>query len=267
MLIEHADRSLDIAYYIWHDDVSGKMLFQMLQRAAQRGVRVRLLLDDNNTRGMDDVLAALDAEDNIEIRLFNPFPHRKVRALGYLTDFPRLNRRMHNKSLTADNQYTIVGGRNIGDEYFNVTTDIGFADLDVLAKGEVAEDVSRDFDRYWASGSSYPFFSIAPRADAEKGRLNCTAPARRCGNPCQLPRRACRFAVGAAISEGQCAVASIADARLNQSTIPPKGWRAIRNFPRLPIACSRPWASRKKMSLSCRLILYPANGGWRPCAI
>lgn len=171
MLIEHADRSLDIAYYIWHDDVSGKMLFQMLQRAAQRGVRVRLLLDDNNTRGMDDVLAALDAEDNIEIRLFNPFPHRKVRALGYLTDFPRLNRRMHNKSLTADNQYTIVGGRNIGDEYFNVTTDIGFADLDVLAKGEVAEDVSRDFDRYWASGSSYPFFSIAPRADAEKGRL------------------------------------------------------------------------------------------------
>ena len=137
------------------------MLFQMLQRAAQRGVRVRLLLDDNNTRGMDDVLAALDAEDNIEIRLFNPFPHRKVRALGYLTDFPRLNRRMHNKSLTADNQYTIVGGRNIGDEYFNVTTDIGFADLDVLAKGEVAEDVSRDFDRYWASGSSYPFFSIA----------------------------------------------------------------------------------------------------------
>ena len=143
MLIEHADRSLDIAYYIWHDDVSGKMLFQMLQRAAQRGVRVRLLLDDNNTRGMDDVLAALDAEDNIEIRLFNPFPHRKVRALGYLTDFPRLNRRMHNKSLTADNQYTIVGGRNIGDEYFNVTTDIGFADLDVLAKSEVAEDVSR----------------------------------------------------------------------------------------------------------------------------
>ena len=75
---------------------------------------------------------------------------------------------MHNKSLTADNQYTIVGGRNIGDEYFNVTTDIGFADLDVLAKGEVAEDVSRDFDRYWASGSSYPFFSIALRPMPKK---------------------------------------------------------------------------------------------------
>ncbi|ASP17168.1 phospholipase D domain protein [Neisseria sp. oral taxon 020 str. F0370] len=171
VLIEHADRTLDIAYYIWHNDVSGKMLFQMLQQAARRGVRVRLLLDDNNTRGMDDVLAALDAEANIEIRLFNPFTHRRFRALGYLTDFPRLNRRMHNKSLTADNRYTIVGGRNIGDEYFNVSTETGFADLDVLARGTVVTDVSQDFDRYWASGSSYPFADIAKRADAEKGRL------------------------------------------------------------------------------------------------
>ena len=171
VLIEHADHTLDIAYYIWHNDVSGKMLFQMLQQAARRGVRVRLLLDDNNTRGMDNVLAALDAEANIEIRLFNPFLHRRFRALGYLTDFPRLNRRMHNKSLTADNRYTIVGGRNIGDEYFNVSTETGFADLDVLARGPVVTDVSRDFDRYWASASSYPFAAIAKRADAEKGRL------------------------------------------------------------------------------------------------
>ncbi len=179
VLIDQAQYSLDMAYYIWHNDVSGKILFHLLRQAARRGVRVRLLLDDNNTRGMDDVLAALDAEENIEIRLFNPFLYRKVRALGYLADFPRLNRRMHNKSMTADNQYTIVGGRNIGDEYFNVSTDVGFADLDVLAKGAVVSDVSRNFDRYWNSGSSYPFNMIVKKADAEKGRLKLSESAKR----------------------------------------------------------------------------------------
>ena len=114
-LIESADHALDIQYYIWHNDVSGNLLFNMLYRAADRGVRVRLLLDDNNTNGMDNILAALNQHANIEIRLFNPFMNRKWRALGYLTDFPRLNRRMPNKSLTADNRATIVRGRNIGD--------------------------------------------------------------------------------------------------------------------------------------------------------
>ena len=169
-LIEAADHSLDMAYYIWHNDVSGKLLLQMLQKAAQRGVRVRLLLDDNNTRGMDNLLAALNAQDNIEIRLFNPFTTRTIRALGYLTDFPRLNRRMHNKSLTADNQATIVGGRNIGDEYFNVGTDIGFADLDILATGAVVHQVSQDFDRYWSSQSSYPLERIITQANIAKGQ-------------------------------------------------------------------------------------------------
>ena len=91
-------------------------MFNLIHRAAERGVRVRLLLDDNNTNGLDNVLLALDSHPNIEIRLFNPFVRRKWRALGYLTDFPRLNRRMHNKSFTADNRVTILGGRNIGDE-------------------------------------------------------------------------------------------------------------------------------------------------------
>ncbi|MDO4906172.1 phospholipase D family protein [Neisseria sp.] len=168
-LIDSADHTLDIQYYIWHKDVSGKILFNMLHRAAERGVRVRLLLDDNNTNGLDNILAALDSHPNIEIRLFNPFLMRKWRALGYLTDFPRLNRRMHNKSLTADNHATIVGGRNIGDEYFNVGEDTAFADVDILATGRVVTEVSEDFDRYWASESSYPFKSIARRADAQKG--------------------------------------------------------------------------------------------------
>ena len=132
-------------------------------------MRIRLLLDDNNTRGMDHLLAALNADPNIEIRLFNPFLNRKIRALGYLTDFPRLNRRMHNKSLTADNQATIVGGRNIGDEYFNISTDIGFVDLDILATGAVVSQVSQDFDRYWASQSSYPLERIITQANLAQG--------------------------------------------------------------------------------------------------
>ncbi|MCF7528867.1 phospholipase D family protein [Neisseria lisongii] len=168
-LIESADYTLDLQYYIWHNDYSGKMLFNLLHRAAERGVRVRLLLDDNNTNGLDNVLLALDNHPNIEIRLFNPFTNRKWRALGYLTDFPRLNRRMHNKSLTADNRATIVGGRNIGDEYFKVHQDTVFADLDILAVGRVVGEVSEDFDRYWASGSSYPAADIIKKGNIEQG--------------------------------------------------------------------------------------------------
>src|SRR5437870_11663470 len=141
---------------MWHNDMSGSMLFSALRRAAERSVRVRLLLDDNNTAGLDAVLAALDAHPNIEVRLFNPFKVRRWRLLGYLTDFQRLNRRMHNKSFTADNQATIIGGRNIGDEYFGATHGVLFADLDVLAVGPVVNEVSNSFDRYWVSGSSYP---------------------------------------------------------------------------------------------------------------
>lgn len=151
-----ADRSLDIQYYIWENDVSGNLLLGALLDAAERGVRVRLLLDDNGIAGLDDTLAALDAHRNIEVRLFNPFVLRQARWLGYLTDFFRLNRRMHNKSFTADNQATIVGGRNVGDAYFGATDGVLFVDLDVLAVGPIVQDVSRDFDRYWASKSAYP---------------------------------------------------------------------------------------------------------------
>ena len=180
-LIESADHALDIQYYIWHNDVSGNLLFNMLYRAADRGVRVRLLLDDNNTNGMDNILAALNHHANIEIRLFNPFMNRKWRALGYLTDFPRLNRRMHNKSLTADNRATIVGGRNIGDEYFNVSGDTVFADMDVLATGKIVGEVSQDFDRYWASESAYPLERVIPKADVAKGMAELNAGGRQNG--------------------------------------------------------------------------------------
>jgi putative cardiolipin synthase len=155
-LAQTAERTLDVQYYIWCKDMTGTLLFAALREAGDRGVRVRLLLDDNNTSGLDATLTALDAHPNIEVRLFNPFVFRGVRALGYLTDFDRANRRMHNKSFTADSQATIIGGRNIGDAYFGAADDMLFTDLDVMAIGPVVDEVSKNFDRYWSSSSSYP---------------------------------------------------------------------------------------------------------------
>lgn len=160
LLAKYAQRSLDVQYYIWQPDMTGIMLFEALHEAADRGVRVRVLLDDNNTTHTDAVLAGLNSHPNIEVRLFNPFMLRQPRWWGFLTDFSRLNRRMHNKSFTADNTLTIIGGRNIGDEYFGATDDVLFADLDVLSAGAAVQDVSTDFDRYWHSASAHPFERI-----------------------------------------------------------------------------------------------------------
>jgi cardiolipin synthase C len=162
-LVRTAQRTLDVQYYIWRDDLTGTLLLEALREAADRGVRVRLLLDDNGIpHALDSTLAALDAHPNIEVRLFNPFVVRKPKFIGYLTDFSRLNRRMHNKSLTADGIATILGGRNIGDEYFGATDGVVFADLDVLAIGPAATDVAHDFDRYWASAPAWPAHEILP---------------------------------------------------------------------------------------------------------
>lgn len=151
LLADMAEQTLDVQYYIWQDDMSSRLLFRALLAAARRGVNVRLLLDDNNTVGLDDTLTALNAHPNIEVRLFNAFSFRTLRALGYLTDFARLNRRMHNKSFTVDAQATIIGGRNVGDAYFGAGEQPLFSDLDVLAIGPVVDDVSQDFERYWRS--------------------------------------------------------------------------------------------------------------------
>ena len=164
LLADAATRTLDVQYYIWRNDLSGNILFEALRRAADRGVRVRLLLDDNNTGDLDSVLAALDSHPRMEIRLFNPFRMRRWRWLGYFTDFSRLNRRMHNKSFTADAQATIVGGRNIGDEYFDAGKQAFFVDLDVLGIGPVADAVERDFERYWNSASVLPVAHVLPTA-------------------------------------------------------------------------------------------------------
>jgi putative cardiolipin synthase len=169
LLAGAAERTLDVQYYIWHGDQTGYLLFEALWQAAERGVRVRLLLDDNNTAGLDATLAALDAHPNIEVRLYNPLRHRRFRAINFLADFRRANRRMHNKSFTADSQATIVGGRNIGDEYFGAGEGVVFNDLDVIALGPVVHDVSTAFDLYWNSPSAYPAADLIGRAGADAG--------------------------------------------------------------------------------------------------
>lgn len=150
-LIELAQRSLDIQYYIWHKDTTGILLVDRLLAAADRGVRVRLLLDDLDTADKEHGLMVLDSHPNIEIRLYNPFAYRGNRAAGFVTDLSRVNRRMHNKSMTADNQMSIVGGRNIGNEYFGATSHAEFSDLDALSIGPIVKDVSTMFDEYWNS--------------------------------------------------------------------------------------------------------------------
>lgn len=160
LLARVAEKTIDVQYYIWRADTTGYMLLNSLYEAANRGVRIRLLLDDNGIDKLDTQLALLHQHRNIEVRVFNPFPFRTVKRLGYVFDFKRLNHRMHNKSFTIDNTVTIVGGRNIGDEYFGATDQVLFADLDVIAMGKVVDDVSVDFDRYWDSPLSYPINQI-----------------------------------------------------------------------------------------------------------
>ncbi len=175
LLARHAERSLDLQYYIWHNDTTGQLMFEAIWQAAERGVRVRLLIDDANTRGLDPTLAVLSAHPNIEVRLFNPFANRGFRAGDFALDFSRVNRRMHNKSFTADNQVAIVGGRNIGDEYFGADLAVGFQDLDVVAVGPVVQQVSDEFDLFWNSPSAYPARSLLPKpAPGDAAALQAT---------------------------------------------------------------------------------------------
>ena len=164
ILVETAAQSIDAQYYIWHDDISGILLLDALSRAAQRGVRVRLLLDDNGVPGLDGIMAALNSQENFEIRLFNPSTVRTPKYAGYTFDFLRMNRRMHNKSFIVDGAIAIVGGRNIGDEYFDVVEDNFYVDLDVLVAGPVVAETSTMFDQYWNSQSVFAVETIINRA-------------------------------------------------------------------------------------------------------
>ena len=162
-----ATQSLDVQTYIWHADLTGAYLGQVLLESADRGVRVRLLLDDLDARAKNDGLAALAAHPRIEVRMFNPWVTRKgtlAKAGEGALSFKRINRRMHNKSWIADNLVAVVGGRNVGDEYFSAGEEMNFLDLDFAILGPAVRDVSATFDRYWNSSSAFPMEVLDPDA-------------------------------------------------------------------------------------------------------
>ncbi|MFD1794786.1 phospholipase D family protein [Paracoccus aurantiacus] len=161
-LANGAERSIDVMYYIWHEDETGLLLMDALKQAAQRGVRVRLLLDDNGIAGMDGMLAALNAQKNFSIRLFNPSTVRSPKLLGYVLYPLRMNRRMHNKAFIVDGAAAIVGGRNIGNEYFEVGDVPAYLDLDVLGVGTVVTDTAKIFDEYWNSAPVLELQKVIP---------------------------------------------------------------------------------------------------------
>jgi len=155
-LIDRAEHSVDIQSYLIRDDLAGNLIALHLAAAAERGVRIRLLMDDALTQEIDGGLLSLDDHGNIEVRVFNPFPRRRSRVVSFFANFNILNRRMHNKSFTVDNQVTIVGGRNIADEYFRSGGKDEFLDEDLLAIGTVVDEVSDGFDEYWNSPEAIP---------------------------------------------------------------------------------------------------------------
>lgn len=163
-LIESAEKSLDLQYYIYRSDETSQLITWRLYEAAKRGVRVRLLLDDMQKRN-DAGMAELNAHPNIEIRLFNPHQYRDARVFALASDFERLNRRMHNKALIADSVSAIVGGRNIGNEYFSFESNVEFGDFDVMLFGEVVTQTADQFDLYWNSIYAVPMEWIVPEAD------------------------------------------------------------------------------------------------------
>jgi cardiolipin synthase C len=176
-LAEAAERTLDLQYYIVGEDATATLLLYRALRAAQRGVRVRLLLDDLYAVGRDFDLATLAAHPNVQVRLFNPFLRRGSLGISHLLEFlgdgDRLNRRMHNKLWIADNAAAVIGGRNLGDGYFNMGEESDFADLDLLAAGPVVAEISRSFDEYWNSEWAVPIaaFLGEPPAGAELDRM------------------------------------------------------------------------------------------------
>ncbi|OXL23779.1 phospholipase D family protein [Psychrobacter sp. DAB_AL32B] len=162
-----ATRNIDAQYYIWHDDQAGQLMLKDLWDAAERGVIVRLLLDDfNNNAKFDQHLLRFSSHPNIAVRIINPLMYRKFQTLNYLTGLPRINRRMHNKSMIFDKQITIIGGRNIGDEYLSNDKNSQFADLDVLLIGKVVADIDNSFADYWSAPIS---FDIETLAKLDKG--------------------------------------------------------------------------------------------------
>ena len=158
-----ATKTIDAQYYLWAGDATGRNMLHALLEAADRGVRVRLLLDDLNLEGAHLNLSVLNAHPNFEVRLFNPFATRGFHDIDLLFDFARLNHRMHDKAFIVDNTVAIVGGRNIADQYFSVNTSANFRDIDLFTAGHIVRDVSREFDDFWNSPWAVSINVVAPK--------------------------------------------------------------------------------------------------------
>ena len=154
-LIDKAEKRLDLQYYIWDNDKVGALALHALIRAADRGVKIRLLIDDNNAKSTEGIFLALAQHPNIEVKLFNPYRFRKYRALDMILDLKRINRRMHNKSFIADHQVALIGGRNMTNQYYNVSDNYQFSDVDVMLVGTAVKDISHSFDEYWSHEYAY----------------------------------------------------------------------------------------------------------------
>jgi len=166
-LAETAEKSIDLQYFLMKNDTAGVVLISALLKAADRGVRVRFLLDDIFTETPDRSLLLMNQHSNIEVRLFNPISRSGISGLNFLTSFKQANRRMHNKSFTVDNQASVVGGRNIADEYFELKDDYVFADFDVLAIGPIANEISNSFNDFWNHSHAVPIDYVSSNKNDE----------------------------------------------------------------------------------------------------
>lgn len=164
-LIQQAEKTLDLQYFLLKPDRAGAVISVALLEAANRGVRVRFLLDDIFTTASDELLAYLDSHENFELRLFNPLSRRSTKTMNFVFDFGRVNRRMHNKSMIADGTVSVFGGRNIAEEYFQLETSAEFADFDLLAIGPMVSDISKEFDTFWNDEFSVPISAIVKEID------------------------------------------------------------------------------------------------------
>jgi putative cardiolipin synthase len=167
VLMDSAERSIDAQYFLMKPDDAGLVFGAKLIAAADRGVRVRFLLDDVFTTVDDSALISVNEHPNIEVRIFNPISRKGVFALNYVGNFRLANRRMHNKSFTVDNQVSIVGGRNIAEEYFQLDTTGEFIDFDMLSVGPIVKDISASFDTYWNHELAIPMDALYENYDAE----------------------------------------------------------------------------------------------------
>lgn len=184
-----AGRSLDLMYYMWNADLTGRLMMREVIAAADRGVRVRLLLDDLGVSMSDRIFHAIDSHRNIELRLFNPTRAREnilYRSLELVLRFRSVNRRMHNKAWIADGRAAIVGGRNIGDAYFDAAERANFHDFDILGFGRIVADATEIFDDYWNSAVSVPVRSLLARRPS---KLACQVKTRAC---CAAEKRGCQ---------------------------------------------------------------------------